>query len=251
MKKFLLTVMIAVGVISVDNASAQVVRMFKDKIKAEGENILKSGSKEETTEPQDHEAGSTRNTKGEGLIFTPPDVKESISEAETAFKAKNYSDAKNAIKQALIGVEMEMGQNVLKFLPDQVSGLDKDPQSDQITSSGITFTGLTIVRRYAKEDKELNLTIANNSMLITSANAYLSNPAYASTNSEQNYKPVKVKGYKGVLEFDEYSGYKLSLPIGQTSIVILESINFQNEPEVMAAADNFDYDNIKKQLGEK
>lgn len=251
MKKIILTVIISVGVLQVNSTHAQIGRALRDKIKSETEKKIQKSESEEEAGPQPDENRSVANTKGEGLIFTPPDVKENMAEAETAFKAKNYADAKNAVRQAIIGVEMEMGQNVLKSLPDNVAGLDTEPQSDQVSSSAEFLTGLTISRKYAKEDKELNITIANNSMLVTSANAYLSNPAYASSSSEQNYKPVKVKEFKGVLEFDESSGYKLSLPIGQTSIIILEGMNFQNEPEVMAAADSFDYENIKKQLGEK
>ncbi len=241
--------MITIGVLHMSTSHAQFVRALKDKIKSETEKMQKSESEE--AEPQVNENRSATNTKGEGLIFTPPDVKENMAEAEAAFQAKNYVDAKNAIRQAIMGVEMEMGQNVLESLPENIAGMEKDPQSDQVSSSSELLAGLTITRKYVKDDKELNITIANNSLLIASANAYLSNPSYAASGSEQNYKPVKIKDFKGVLEFDESSGYKLSLPIGQTSIVVLEGINFQNEPEVMTAADNFDFDSIKKQLGEQ
>lgn len=240
--------MIAIGPFHVNTTHAQLVRALKDKIQSETEKMQKSESEEE---PQVNESRSATNTKGEGLIFTPPDVEENMAEAETAFQAKNYADAKNAVRQAIIGVEMEMGYNILKSLPENVAGLEIDPQSDQVSSSAELLIGLTIARKYAKEDKELNITIANNSVLVTSANAYLSNTGYASSGNEQNYKPVKIKEFKGVLEFDESSGYKLSLPIGQTSIVVLEGVNFQNEPEVMAAADSFDFESIKKQLGEQ
>ena len=82
-------------------------------------------------------------------------------------------------------------------------------------------------------------------------NAYLANASYASTNSDQNYKQVTLQGYRGIIEYDESSGYKLSVPFGQSSILILQGINFENEKEMMDIADNFKIDSIKKQLGEQ
>ncbi|HEU5293031.1 MAG TPA: hypothetical protein VFU05_20440, partial [Cyclobacteriaceae bacterium] len=61
----------------------------------------------------------------------------------------------------------------------------------------------------------------------------------------------KVKGYKGIIEYNEGSGYKLTVPIGQSSLIVWEGVNFANEKEMMDAANAFDIDGIKKILGEK
>ena len=82
-------------------------------------------------------------------------------------------------------------------------------------------------------------------------NAYMVNSNYATTGGQQNWKQTKVKGYKGIIEFSEGSGYKLSVPIGQTSMIVWEGINFATEQEMMTAANAFDIDGIKKKLGEK
>jgi hypothetical protein len=60
-----------------------------------------------------------------------------------------------------------------------------------------------------------------------------------------------VNEYRGVLEYDEYSGYKLSVPFGQSSVMVLEGINIQTENEMITAAEKIDLDNIKKTLGEQ
>lgn len=196
-------------------------------------------------------ANNPANTTGGGLVITPPDVKENIAEAEVAFKAANYSDARHALKQAMLGVEMEIGNKVLKSLPQTVTGLKMNEGSDQVTSMGYGWVGLTIYREYSNGNKQLNTTIANNSAWMSAVNMYLTNTNYASTGSDQNWKQTKVKGYRGVIEYSDNAGYKLSVPIGQTSIIVWDGINFASEQEMMNAANVFDLDGIKNKLGEK
>jgi hypothetical protein len=192
------------------------------------------------------------NKGGGGLVTTPPDVKANIADAETSYKAKSYADARYAVQQAMLGVEMEIGNKVLKSLPETVSGLPYQKESDQVTSTSWGWTGLTIQREYLKDDKQLRTTIANNSAWMSAINIYLSNGGYSqTTGGEQNWKQTKVKGHKAVIEYDESSGYKLSVPLGQTSLIVWEAVNFASEQEVMTAANAFDIDGLIKTLGEK
>lgn len=192
------------------------------------------------------------NKSGGGLVSTPPDVNENLTDAESAYKAGNYGEARYAVQQAMLGVEMEIGQKVLKSLPESVSGLPKIEEEDQVTSTGYGWAGLTIMRLYRKDDKELKATIANNSAWMSAVNMYLSNGGYSqSTGGQQNWKQTKVKGHKGIIEYNESSGYKLSVPLGQSSLMVWEGINYANEQEIMSAAGSFDIDGIKKMLGEQ
>jgi hypothetical protein len=43
----------------------------------------------------------------------------------------------------------------------------------------------------------------------------------------------------------------LSVPLGQSSLIVWEAVNFATEQEVMAAANTFDIEGIKKMLGEQ
>jgi len=148
---------------------------------------------------------------------------------------------------------MEIGNKVLKSLPEKINGLDKDPGADQVTSTGYGWAGLTIQRHYNDNtDKQLRVTIANNSVWMAGVNAYLANGGYAQqTNGEQNWKQTKVKGYRAVIEYSDGSGYKLSVPLGQTSMIVYEAVNYANEQEVMKSAEALDIDGIKKMLGEQ
>lgn len=193
------------------------------------------------------------NNSGGGLVSTPPDVKQNLADAEAAYKKSSYNEARYAVQQAMLGVELEIGNNILKSLPESISGLNKDQAQDQVTSTGYGWAGLTIHREYNDtKDKELRVTIANNSVWMAGVNAYLANGGYAQqTNGQQNWKQTKVKGNKAIIEYDESSGYKLSVPLGQSSLIVYEGVNFKNEADMMKAAEALDIDGIKKQLGEQ
>jgi hypothetical protein len=193
------------------------------------------------------------NKGGGGLISTPPDVNQNLADADVAYKKNSYGEARYSVQQAMLGVELEIGNKILKSLPETVSGLPKEAESDQVTSTGWGWAGLTIHREYSdKNDKQLSATIANNSVWMAGVNAYLASGGYAQqTNGQQNWKQTKLKGYRAIIEYDEGSGYKLSVPLGQSSLIVFEGINFASEPDMMKAAETFDIDAIKKELGEQ
>lgn len=266
--KFVLTC--AIAVLFAFSAEAQgFVNKLKQKADQAASKALERKAKEkagiEDTDASDgagdeaNQAGtnsSPRNRPGNkgggGLISTPPDVKQNLADAETSYKAGSYGEARYAVQQAMLGVEMEIGKKVLEGLPSSVSGLDKVTESDQVTSSGYGWAGLTIKREYLNDDKQLTTTIANNSAWMSAVNMYMANGGYAqTTNGEQNWKQTKVKGHKAIIEYDDSSGYKLSVPLGQTSLIVWEGVNFQSEADMMAAANSFDIDGIKQMLGEK
>jgi len=195
---------------------------------------------------------SPGNKGGAGLVTTPPDVNANLGDAATAFKASNYGEARYAVQQAMLGVEMEIGKKILTGLPESVAGLAVVKADDKVTSTGWGWVGLTIQRKYGEGDKQLTTTIANNSMWMSAVNMYLANGGYAQTNGDnQKWKQTKVKGNKAIIEYDDSSGYKLTVPIGQTSLIIWEGVNFATEQDMMNAANSFDIDGIKKTLGEK
>ena len=194
--------------------------------------------------------GKPANKGGAGLITTAPDVNENLTSAETAFKASEFGQARNALQQAMLGVEMEIGKNLLKSLPETVSGLPVQEEADKVSSTSYGWNGLTIYREYLKDDKQLSVTITNNSLLMSSYNAILAASGFAGASSDQKWKQITVKGLKGIAEYDEDTGYKVSIPLGQTSLMVWEGINFDNEQDLMAALNAFDIASVKKTLGE-
>ncbi|MBX7125009.1 MAG: hypothetical protein K1X47_04905 [Cyclobacteriaceae bacterium] len=197
--------------------------------------------------------GNRSNKGGGGLISTPPDVNQNLKDADDAYKKGTFGEARYSIQQAMLGVELEIGNQILKSLPESIAGLKKDAGSDQVTSAGYGWAGLTIQRRYdGKDDKQLTTTIANNSAWMSAINMYFSAGGYAQqTNGQQNWKQIKIKGYRAIIEYSDGSGYKISVPIGQSSLLVYDGVNFSSEAEITAAANEIDIDGIKKMLGEQ
>ena len=246
-----LTLLLATGQLSY---SQGVLKKLKEKAKEQKEQMVEDvlgvdKKTEEKTGPEETSSTSSlSNTRGGGLTTAPPDVMENIAGAETAYRENNYSDARFSVRQAVLGIEMELGENILNGFPESVKGLKMIPEEDRVSSMGIGFTGLTIERVYRTGDQELHITVGNDAILLSSVNMYLSSGMYA---AEENQKRVSFQGNRGVLEYNESSGYTLSVPFGQSSIFVANGINFSNEQEIMSAAEEFDIEKIKKELGEQ
>ena len=214
-------------------------------------NKIKNKAEDKVVDQMFNEDNNDNNNNNQSSENNSSDVLKNIDDASSAIGSENYSAARFSIKQAIVGVEIEMGEKVLKSLPESVSGLPKVDADDKVTSTGVGFVGLTMERRYTKGDQELHLTIANNSVWLSTVDAYLASGAYGTSDQQQDYKQIQFQGYKGIIEYDESSGYKLSVPFGQSSIFVLEGVNIDTEKDMMAAANSFSIDDIKKQLGEQ
>lgn len=276
-----LMLVVAAVMLTAFTAQAQVLNRLKNKAENKGEqkageaidNLFKGKKKDQNTNTGGSNSGTNgqngsgngnssgssggnnnpSNNTGGGLISTPPDVNQNLSDAEAAYKKSSYGEARYSVQQAMLGVELEIGNKILKSLPETVSGLKKQEDADQVTSTGYGWAGLTIHREYNDtKEKEIRVTIANNSAWMAGVNAYLTNGGYAQqTNGQQNWKQIKVKGYRAIIEFEQSSGYKISLPLGQSSLIVYEGVNFANETDMIKAAEALDIDGIKKQLGEQ
>lgn len=213
-----------------------------------------SGTTADSPSEATSSSGKPLNKGGAGLKNTaPPDVNAAMDEATKSFSGNKYSDARYAVQQALMGIEIQLGHQLLQSLPDNVDGLQKDTTQDKVVSTQWGWNNMTIQRVYSdKRDKQCTVTIGNNMLYSGLVNAYFGN-AYAveSNGKDQNVKQVKVQGNKAIISYDESKGYTLIVPIGQSSMVVWECINFANEDEVMNTANAFNIDNIKKSLGEK
>src|SRR5262245_17005624 len=54
------------------------------------------------------------NKGGGGLISSPPDVKQNLADAEVAYKKNSYGEARYSVQQAMLGIELEIGNKILK-----------------------------------------------------------------------------------------------------------------------------------------
>lgn len=256
-----LTAIVMICTLSISSSSGQILNKLKQKASQQMDKALdKTLGIDDKTPPGNpgdpgnggNNGSGTNNTTGGGLVTTPPDVQANIADAQSSYRSGSYGEARYAVQQAMLGVEMEIGNNILKSLPESIAGLGKDASADRVTSTGFGWVGLTIQREYRNGNKEFQVMVANNSMMMSSVNMYLSSGGYSqTTGGEQNWKQTKLKGHRAIIEYDESRGYKLSVPIGQSSLVVYEGVNFATEAEMMSAAETVDIDGIKKMLGEQ
>lgn len=245
------------------STSAQFLKKLKEKASSVLENKVDkkaedqagggSANNSNSAQPGSNRSGPA-NTKGAGLNnTTPPDVTAAIGDASKSFDAKSYSDARYQVQQALIGIELQLGHQLLRSLPATVNGLSADTSQDRVVSTQWGWNNLTIQRIYSDgKDKQMTLTIGNNLLYAGLVNAYFNNAYSVQANgNEQNAKQVKVQNNKALITFEADKGYSLIVPVGQSSMIVWEDVNFATEDEVMAAANQFSIEDIMKLLGEK
>lgn len=261
MKKYVIAMIVALLFCGFTSPPAvaqfDLIKKIKKKAedKAEDKAVERIFGEEENAPPRSKEPEKSNdrpsNKRGGGLTHEPPDVLMNIDDAEKSFSGKKYADARFAIRQAIMGIELTIGNNILDNLPKAIDGLPALHDEDQVASSGIGFVGLIIERTYREGDRQMKVTIGNDASLLSAVNMYLASRAHYSTTDEDNHKIVKIGDDRAVLEYDEYSGYKLSLPFGQSSVLITEGLNFENEQQIIAATEEIDINHIKKELGEQ
>ncbi|TDH29024.1 hypothetical protein EXU57_02820 [Segetibacter sp. 3557_3] len=233
-----------------DKASSVTDKLLEKKVEnAVGIDNSQSNS---STGSSSGSSGKPSNKGGAGLTnSTPPDVVQQINDADKAHQAGSLSEARYSIQQALLGVELQIGRAILKSFPTTVSGLERDTLDDKVASAQWGWSNLTIQRVYKKGDKQLTITVGNNS-IYSGMMGVVFNTAYTQSNGEtQNYKQIKVKGNNAVIKYDKDEGYAVLVQLGQSGLITWEGINFATEQEMLTAVNTFDIDGIKKMLGEK
>ena len=260
-KKIFITLVALSGSISCMTADAQILKKLKDKVNQATDKAIgdKTGTNSGNT-ANPNNGGSTNTTSsrptnkgGAGLISTPPDVNANMTSSEASFKDNKYSESRFALQQAILGVELQIGQEILKSLPNEVMGLPKIAEKDRVASSGWGWSGLTISRDYQKEDKFLGVGIQDFSYLGPAWSMFMQGGMMNSQveNEKQKMKNIMVKGNKGVISYDDSKGYTVVVMLTQGSALVWDGVNFASEDEMMKAVNEFDIDRIKKFLGEK
>lgn len=268
MKKAILLLVLCSSGFVYQQAQGQFLKKLKDKAKDAAEkkvlgdnssNNNSSGNANNNSNASSEEnaaqqRGKPTNKGGGGLKNTePPDVVKQMTNAETEHAAAKYSDARYSIQQALMGVEIQLGRQILKSLPNPVIQLQMDTTQDKVSTAQWGWNNMTIQRVYSdQKEKQLTVTIGNNALYSGWVNLYFNNAYGVQANaSDQNIKQTKVKGNRAVIQYSDDKGYSLVVPMGQSSMIVWECINFADENEVMKAAESFDIESIKKSLGEQ
>lgn len=226
-----------------------------NKLKKKAEEKLLGKDKEEENKQNNPSTPNNPSNSGtvQGKKLVPPNVNNHLDNASAAIKTTNpnrYSTTRFELKQAIMGIELEIGHEILKSMPTSVNGLNYQPDNDEVASTGIGFAGFGVSRFYENNNKSLKAGILNNAAMIVSYNALLGSSVGYNSN-QSGHKVVTVQGNRSVLEFDGSNTYKLVVPFGQSSFFYGEFENFSDENEVLNAVNNFKISDYMTLLDEK
>jgi hypothetical protein len=172
--------------------------------------------------------------------------KADITTAKTAYAAGKLEDTHFALQQALSELDMIIGKEVLKLLPQKMDTAAVNTKDDRV-SSNVSFAGATVHRSYGKGQKA-EVEIISNSPMIASLNALMNMPMMGGIMRDENNKTIKVQGYKARLERqsageDQYN-YVLQLPF--SSALLTFTVNKCSESDIMKMADTLPLEQIAK-----
>ena len=177
------------------------------------------------------------------------DITASLDKAQKAYDASSQQEARQELQQALIDLNVLIGNKVLALMPPTLGGLDISKTDDSVIG-GTGFAGLLISRIYgANRDKRIEITLANDSPLMSTISSFLSNDMLSGLMASQTgQKRVMVSGYKGMLEKSEGDTdgsvqYTINVPIDNT-LLTFESTGFNDEDEVLSLAQQINVDKI-------
>lgn len=178
------------------------------------------------------------------LTLQAQDFSKDIADAKTAYSSGKLADAHFSLEQAVQEIDMIVGKEVLKLLPDKMSDQAANTKDDQV-SANVGFVGATIHRDYGTTGSQVE--IISNSPLITSLNAFLNMPFVGGMTRNSTTKVVKIQGYKSRLEKqgDNENGkpnYQLQIPF--KSALITVTANGMDENTVMSFANTIPLDKI-------
>ncbi|HXR83230.1 MAG TPA: hypothetical protein VN722_02890 [Hanamia sp.] len=172
------------------------------------------------------------------------DFSKDIADAKTSYSSGKLADAHFSLEQAVQEIDMIVGKEVLKLLPEKMNDQNANSKDDQV-SANVGFVGATIHRDYGNSGSQIE--IISNSPLIASLNAFLNMPFVGGMTRNSTTKVVKVQGYKSRLEKqgDNENGkpnYQLQIPFKNALVTL--TANGMDENSVLSFANTMPLDKI-------
>ena len=173
------------------------------------------------------------------------DFAKQIADAKTSYTSGNLADAHFSLEQAIQEIDMIVGKEVLKLLPEKMNDIAAVTSDDQV-SANVGFVGATVHRGYGTTGSQIE--IISNSPLIGSLNAFLNMPLMGGLMRNSTTKIIKIQGYKSRLEKqgDNTNGkpnYQLQIPF--KSALITLTANGMEEGQVTTFANSIPLDKIQ------
>ncbi len=180
-----------------------------------------------------------------GAFINAQEVTASLDEALSSYKSDNLEDARFALQGALNGINQAIGKDILAILPDEMNGMSKIEEGDNVTGVNTGFAGLFISRSYTAESSNASIEIVSDSPLLAGINTILAMPGFMT--SDENQKRIKIEGYKALLTRNTDSegmvSYDLQMPFSG-SLLSFQCEGIEDENEVIGMANRIPVDEI-------
>jgi hypothetical protein len=172
------------------------------------------------------------------------DFSKDLADAKSSYSAGKLADAHFSLEQAIQEIDMVVGKEVLKLLPENMNGVNAASNNDQVTAN-VGFVGATVHRAYG--DSGSQVEIISNSPLIATLNTFLNMPLVGGMMRNSTTKVIKVQGYKSRLEKqgDNQNGkpnYQLKIPFKSALVSI--TANGMDENSAISFANSIPLDKI-------
>lgn len=148
-----------------------------------------------------------------------------LTGARDAYKKNDLEDTHYNLMLTLQQLDMKVGEEILKILPENMDSLKGNKDQDNVTAMTGSFIGTAIHRDYGMVNK-LDVDVVSNSPLVAMLNGFLNNPMMANLGGR---KSMKVDGYKGsytyeVREQTDATGKITKVPFAEMQIPISTSL---------------------------
>jgi hypothetical protein len=160
---------------------------------------------------------------------TAQEVEKNLSNARAAYNSGDLEGARFALQQAMYELDLAIGREILKLLPENLGNLNSSDTDDVVGSANMGFVGLHLSRNYNNDqDQRAELQIIADSPLLAGINAILAMPVIG---RDPNQKRIRVDGYRGLLQRSESSdgniSWDMQIPFGSS----LLSVSFKDIAE--------------------
>ena len=172
-----------------------------------------------------------------------------LTNAKSAYAGGNLEDARFAMQNMITDLDIAIGKEVIKMLPEKMGTASANTKSDNVTAN-TGLAGAIVHRDYGTGEKLLNIDIMSNSPLVGSLNAILSMP-FIGNSGDGTQKTVKIQGYKGILQKTvdtetNKTDFTLQIPLNNTLLTL--TVPDSNEADVLKMANTIPVQDIAKMV---
>ncbi len=165
------------------------------------------------------------------------EVENNLNDARAAYNNGDLENARFALQQAMYELDLVIGHEILKLLPENMGNLNFSDADDMVGSVNMGFIGLHLSRNYKNDQNQrAELQIIADSPLLAGINAILALPVIG---RDPNQKRIRIDGYRGLLEKSESSdgtvSWDMQIPFGSSLLTVnFKDINEENAVMEMA-----------------